>query len=131
MNPDDSYVRTEWSYMTIRRASRNPEEPWAANDVDTAFAELEDVIRTRGKRDAHPFHVYGSQGLAWIHRGPLSVEEQRRLFERLRRIVDRGLEWHPDREELRDLKRDLDREYMMTAVAPEARHGPRSDEASG
>jgi SIR2-like domain len=129
MNPDDPYVRTEWSYMTIRRASWNPDEPWAAEEVETAFGELEDVIRTRGKRDAHPFHVYGSQGLAWIHRGPLSVEEQRRLFERLRRVVDRGVGWHSEREELRQLKRDLDHEYMMTAVAPQDRK-PRTDPTS-
>jgi tetratricopeptide (TPR) repeat protein len=131
INPDDPYVRTEWSYMTIRRASRNPEEPWAAEDVETAFGELEDVIRIRGKRDAHPFHVYGSQGLAWIHRGPLTVEEQRRLFERLRRMVDRGLKWHADREELRALKRDLDSEYMMTAVAPENRERRRAGPTAG
>jgi tetratricopeptide (TPR) repeat protein len=131
INPDDPYVRTEWSYMAIRRASRNPEEGWAVEDVETAFSELEDVIRIRGKRDAHPFHVYGSQGLAWIHRGPLSVEGQRRLFERLRRMVDRGLDLHADHEDLQNLKRDLDREYMMTAVAPEDRERSPIDPGTG
>lgn len=120
--PDDSYVRTEWSYMTLKRASWNAEESSASEDVDKAFLELDDVIIRRGKRDSHPFHIYGSQGLAWVHRGPLGPEEQKRLLEKLRRVVGEGRKLHPGMKDLKQLAADLDREYMMLATR---KAGPR------
>jgi tetratricopeptide (TPR) repeat protein len=116
MAPNDFFVRTEWSYMTLKRASWNPDEPSAPDDAARAFRELEEVILHRGKRDPHPFHVYGSQGLGWAHRGPLGPDEQKRLLEKLRKVVDDGLDLHPAMEDLKKLKRDLNREYMMLAT---------------
>lgn len=117
--PDDLLVRTEWSYMTLKRASRAAGDPRAPEKVQTAFAELEEIIALRGRQDSFPFHVYGSQGLAWARRGPLSVDERKRLLERLRLIVGEGLELHPESEDLRSLKQALDHEYMMMAVPAE------------
>jgi hypothetical protein len=116
MASDDAHVRTQWSYMMLKRASRRAGEAGVDEDARIAFEELEDVIATRGNRDFYPFHVYGSQGLAWAHRAPLSADAKKRLLEQLRRVVDDGLRAHPGSSELRDLKKDLDREYMMLAV---------------
>jgi hypothetical protein len=131
MNPDDALVRTEWSYMTLKRAAERPEDTSTPEEVEAAFAELEDVIASRGERDFRGFHIYGSQGLKWARRGPLSIEEQKRLLERLRSVVDRGFELHATREELRQLKQDLDREYMMKAVPPEQQEQPTPADTSG
>jgi hypothetical protein len=116
MAGSDAHVRTQWSYMMLKRASRRAGEAGAPDDVQAAFGELEDVIAARGSRDFYPFHVYGSQGLAWAHRAPLSSDAKKRLLEQLRRVVDGGLRAHPANNELKELKKDLDREYMMLAV---------------
>lgn len=65
MAPDDLNVRTEWSYMTLKRAASSARDPRAADDAARAFDELEEVIAKRGAGDYYAFHVYGSQGLAW------------------------------------------------------------------
>jgi hypothetical protein len=125
--PHDRFVRTEWSYMSLKRASRAPSDPRSAEDVQRAFAELEDVISQRGRQDSFPFHVYGSQGLAWARRGPISDDQRKQLLERLRAIVAKGLEWHPKNVDLASLKKALDREYMMMAVAPPERPADAAD----
>jgi hypothetical protein len=114
--PNDSFVRTEWCYMTLKRASWNAGDPSASEDASKAFEELEQVILERGKRDPHPFHVYGSQGLAWVHRGPLGPDEQKRLLEKLKGVVEDGRKLHPKMEDLKKLAKDLQREYMMLAT---------------
>jgi hypothetical protein len=116
MNGDDALVRTEWAHMTLKRASLRPEEPISSEAAETAFVELDELIASRGLRDYHPFHIYGSQGMKWSRRGPLSLEDQKRLLERLRAVVDRGLGLHPDQKELQQLRRDLETEYLSKAL---------------
>ena len=118
MAPDDVLVLTEWAYLLLKRASQHAAEPGAAEEAQEAFALLEEVITSRGERDSHAFHIYGSQGLAWIKRSPMGTGARASGMERLREVVRRGVELHPDREDLRTLLRDLDREYMMLAVSP-------------
>jgi len=86
------------------------------DEATTAFSELEDVIESRGKRDPHPFHVYGSQGLAWLKRAPLARRNKVEGMERLREVVSTGLELHPARQDLKRLSRDLQQEYLMLAT---------------
>jgi hypothetical protein len=127
--PNDWLVRAEWSYMTLKRASRRAGDPQAPEDVQLAFAELDEIIAARGRRDGTPFHIYGSQGLAWARRGPMSLEERKRLLERLRSVVANGLELHPQNEELKSLQKALNKEYMMMAVPAEQQ--PSADAALG
>lgn len=117
MAPDDPFVRTQWAYTTLKRASRNPVATGALDDVSAAFEELADVIAIRGKHDHYPYHVYGSQGLAWLNRGPLSRDEKVALMDDLRRVVGDGLDRHPDSRILRKLAGDLQHEYLMLATA--------------
>lgn len=117
---DDLNVRTEWSYMTLKRASKRVGDPDAADQVALAFEELEDVIANRGSTNYYASHVYGSQGLAWARRAPLSREQKKKLLEQLRRVVSEACKTHPSADDLKTLKSDLDREYMMLAVAPDA-----------
>ena len=72
INPDDRIVDTAWAYMTLKRASRRAMDVDAAGQADEAFEVLTAVIEARGRRDPYPFHVYGSQGLAWLKRSPLA-----------------------------------------------------------
>ena len=116
MEPEDPFVRTQWAYMSLKRASRRASDADAVDEATTAFSELEDVIESRGKRDPHPFHVYGSQGLAWLKRAPLARRNKVEGMERLREVVSTGLELHPAREDLKRLSRDLQQEYLMLAT---------------
>jgi hypothetical protein len=116
MEPDDTLVRTQWAYMTLKRASRRAMDPGAAEAAAAAFTELEDVIENRGRRDPYPFHVYGSQGLAWLNRSPIPHGDKVAGMERLRDVVARGISLHPRRQDLRQLARDLDQAYLMLAT---------------
>jgi hypothetical protein len=115
--PDDPYVRTQWAYMTLKRASRQPNDPDSPTQVEAAFGELDAVIAARGRRDFYPFHVYGSQGLAWVNRAPLSDDRRALLLQQLRAVVAEGVRLHPGQRGLGQLARDLEAAYLKLAVA--------------
>jgi hypothetical protein len=117
LNPDDAYVRTQWAYTTIKTASHSPDDPASRTNVAEAFDQLDEAIEQRGRADAYPFHIYGSQGLAWSKRGPLTLDERVELLQTLRRVVDDGIALHPSRRDLRQLAADLKDAYLRLAVA--------------
>jgi hypothetical protein len=118
MSPDDEMVLAEWGYLLLKRASRHAGEPSAAEEAEEAFTMLQAIIDTRGAHTAYPYHIYGSQGLAWVSRSPMGPEARADSLDRLRRVVREGTERHPGHKDLKQLMEDLDREYMMLAVDP-------------
>ncbi len=116
LNPEDPYVRTQWAYTTIKTAANTPDDPASRTHVAQAFDELDEAIEQRGRADAYPFHIYGSQGLAWSNRGPLTRDERAELLQTLRRVVDDGIALHPKRRDLRQLAADLKDAYLRLAV---------------
>lgn len=113
---EDPYVRTQWAYMTLKRASRRPKDPAASEQVAAAFEELDEAIASRGRQDFYPFHVYGSQGLAWVNRSDLSQSEKAQLLQLLRGVVTDGLKLHNGNRELGQLARDLEAAYLKLAT---------------
>lgn len=114
--PDDPYVRTQWAYMTLKRASRNSEDPGSVEQVEVAFQELADVIEQRGRKDAYPYHVYGSQGWAWVKHGRLAPDDKVRTLLDLRHVVDEGANLHREDRELKQLAKDLEQRYLLLAT---------------
>ena len=116
MAPDDYRVRTEWAYMTLKRAASNAASVGAGNRAQEAFEELEDAIESRGRTDPRPYHILGSQGLAWVRRAIIGRDEQARLLSGLLYRVKEGIKHHPRQRDLRQLAEDIEREYLMTTV---------------
>ena len=114
----DHRVRTAWSYMSLRRAgemAQGAESGWRER-AEEAMSELDDVIATRGADDGHAFHILGSQGLHYSRRAPLSFDERLGLLNRLRGTVKRGVRLQQNSDDLKQLRDDLDKEYLLLAV---------------
>jgi energy-coupling factor transporter ATP-binding protein EcfA2 len=118
---DDPFVQTAWSYMMLKRAYQDPANPAAPEWAEAAFGELEDAISQRGQVDSYPYHVMGSQGLAWARRSVMSDGDKIRLLEGLRGAVREARRLHPAQRDLAQLERDLDREYMLMSLPPDQR----------
>ena len=112
----DSIVETEYAYMTLKKAAKHPRAPGAALRAEEALRDLEDIMRQRGEGDFYPYHVYGSQGLSWARRAPITPDERKGLLRRLLAALEQGVERHPQSADLRRLMLDLKREGMMNAV---------------
>jgi hypothetical protein len=67
--PEDPYVETEWAYLLFSQANANPTGASAEQAVEDATAILQVQMNQPNRRDGYPFHVMGSQGLAWSRRG--------------------------------------------------------------
>ena len=112
----DYIVETEYAYVLLKRASENPNSAEASSDASIAFADLEEIMRSRGRKDSYPYHVYGSQGLRWARRAPLSSEQRKVLVGQLLEAVRSGRKFHPKQRDLRQLEEDLHREYLLQAT---------------
>ncbi len=54
--------------------------------------------------------------LGWLRRAPLPAQERQRQLEIVKNRVREGVRLHPSAEELRNLARDLEEEWLMTVV---------------
>lgn len=114
--PDDFRVETAYGYMQLRRAYEEPHRSDASTLAETALGRLENVIQHRGQVDAYPYHVLGTQGLAWARRAVLTSSQKRALLERLLSAVQGGLKHHARSRELQKLLPDLQKEYLLTTT---------------
>ena len=123
----DYRVQTAYAYMLMRKAWESPHGHGALATLTKGIDMLHEVIENWGTESSYPFHVLGSQGLAWARRGPLSREEKRAFLQDVLELLDRGIKLHPGRRNLVQLRADLYREYLMTAVVDRPTDAGRAD----
>lgn len=114
--PDDPLVDNERAYLLFKQAIQNPAGIDAPEMVTEATTLLEDLISIRGKFDPYPYHVLGSQGLAWARRGIVKLEEKKTYLQKLLRRIEEGQRNHPRQEDLKKLHEDLQRELLSLSI---------------
>jgi SIR2-like domain len=114
--PDDPYVETEWAYLLFRKANANPQGHEAPDLVREATTLLQDLVERPGLLSPYPYHVLGSQGLAWARRGIATAAEKGRYLSNLIRQIQDGNR-KCRRNELEALLKDLNQEYLGLAVS--------------
>ncbi len=116
LSAGDPFVDNEWAYLLFKKALADPRGVDAESLANQARALLEDLVRTRGELDSYPYHVMGSQGLAWARRGILSTERRHEFLRSLVAVLEEGVRRHPRVAELETLAADVKREYLSDAV---------------
>jgi hypothetical protein len=115
--PDDEpLVETEWAYLLFKQALEEPKGLEAPRLVEEATVILEDLIGRRGHMDSYPYHVLGSQGLAWARRGLSSSVEKERYLGKLIKRLEEGVRRHAHAGDLRQLRDDVQKAYLSLAV---------------
>lgn len=109
----DYLVQTEWAYLIFRKGidELGIESP---KMVEEATSILTDLIATVG--DPYPYHILGSQGLAWSRRGITDSKERERYLRKLTAVLQEGCNKHPTELDLKNLLEDVKREYLGIAV---------------
>ena len=116
LGPTDPYVETEYSYLLLRKAIENPATHTASDLVREAIETLTTLIERVGERDSYPYHVLGSQGIAWARRGITSTVEKEHFLRGIIAHLEAGYRNHPRATELKHLLDDLKREHLEIAV---------------
>ena len=111
----DFRVQTEYGYLLLKKAVHNPTDVHAESWFDEGTQLLEGVLNRRHSDD-YPFHILGSQGLAWARRRASTPEDKRRMLSVYINVVEEGLKQHPMSRDLRQLHQDLQRESLLTVV---------------
>jgi hypothetical protein len=113
----DFRVDTAFAYMLMRKAWEAPGDIHAEEYLNAGMKELEAVIEASGHVSDYPYHVFGSQGLAWAHRAIPQKENRRAFLSRLIEVVNDGLKLHPGGENLTKLSQDLKKEILLTVTS--------------
>ena len=116
LGADNPFVETEWAYLMFREAVEGPGAGDAEGNVEEATTILEELIARHTRMDTYPYHVLGSQGLAWSRRGMKRSRKKARYLEKLISMVEGGVKEHPTEKQLGKLLGDLRREYLSIAV---------------
>lgn len=116
INPDDTYVDTEYALLLFRTALENPSDLNAPAKVAEAVSLLEHQIALRGKSTPYPYHVYGSQSLAWVRKGISGFEAQKAFLERAIQIVKEGTANHPTVDMVKSVLKALEDERLALVL---------------
>ena len=108
-------MQTEYGYLLLKKAVHNPVDVHAESWFDEGTQLLEGVMN-RSRSDDYPFHILGSQGLAWARRRATTPEDKRRMLSVYINVVEDGLKKQPMSRDLRQLHQDLQKESLLTTV---------------
>lgn len=114
LDPDDRLVQTEWAYLLLKKASANPPAAESAIWVKEATQTLEALMLRIG--DPYPYHILGSQGLAWVRKGLTAPQEKEKFLKRLMTKIEEGCKRYPWEKNLKQLFEDIKREYLELAL---------------
>jgi tetratricopeptide (TPR) repeat protein len=103
LNPDDPLVKTEYAYLTLRRAQFENIPREAREALGEGFALLKEAIEDRHGSDPHQYHIYGKEGLNWLLRSDVTPQERKDLLDDLQNVVLEGIQAHHSDERLRQL----------------------------
>jgi tetratricopeptide (TPR) repeat protein len=120
LSPNDAFIENEWAYLLFKKALEQPKSLVAQEYVQEATRSIEAVIATT-KSGPYPFHVLGSQGLAWSRVGIPSDEDKAKYLSDLKRTVEKGIALYPDNKNLRELRDSLQWAYLSLALSPHQR----------
>lgn len=114
----DLYVRTEWGYMLLVKATGEAKAGIPANrdHAEEGFAELRNVISVHGSDTPYPFHVLARQGCEWLASADLSPSDRLKELERIRWDIRVGIKSHPHSIELRTIRDDVERAYLRSSL---------------
>lgn len=115
--PDDDYVKTEWYYLLMKKAVQFPFNANAHDWFDEGYDGLLSQVDERGDSDPYPYHVLGSQTLAWVHVATLSLDEKKNILSRAVKAVKAGAKKHFKSGELMKLSKDLEAEWLLTSIS--------------
>ncbi|MET0401750.1 MAG: hypothetical protein ABW123_05070, partial [Cystobacter sp.] len=116
LEPNDHLVVTEFAYMSLKKAMLSPTSPSASALADESFRSLRELIASRGSKDSYPYHVLGSQALAWSRRAGMGREERKQFLRMVVQDLGAGLKYHPVQAELRELLSDVQKELLSMEV---------------
>ena len=82
--PTDRLVQAEWSYLLMKKAARLPTHIDAKGWFSEGYETIIGLVEDRNHSDPHPYHILGSQTIAWVHSASLQTLEVRALLGKLR-----------------------------------------------
>jgi tetratricopeptide (TPR) repeat protein len=116
LSPDNPFVDTERAYLWFSQANADPLTETARGLAEEARVLLQELINRYGNEDPYPFHVLGSQGLAWARRALGSSHEKGQYLQSLMSAVRTGVERHPRADDLKRLLEDIKREHLEISL---------------
>lgn len=113
----DRLVITEYPYMLMKKATASSHsegaEKWAAEGRKLLLEQIQ-----INETDDYPYHVLGSQSVAWAMKCTWSKEKEVRFLRDAKRTVDAGIKVLPAARDLRQLSIDIETKIHAIQLGP-------------
>ncbi len=116
LNPSDLNTQTELAHLWFQKALKHPSHSDSIALVEEADKVLSSNIAIRGSKDPNSYHVLGSNMLKWITKAIPTKEAKSKEMQRIIKIIEEGLKWHPNNDHLKILHSNLRDEYLSLAI---------------
>ena len=114
INSNDDLVITEYAYMLMKRAVSEARSAGSEEGLKQGVQLLRGQIATRGDRDYYPYHVLGSQALAWVARCGWSRDDRVKFLKAIQQDLKEGVARHP--KHLEKLARDIQERVLAISA---------------
>lgn len=116
ISPGNNIVETGWAYLLMKKANQQPSNANSQGWFLEGFNTLLDQIEIRGGVDPQPYHILGSQTLAWVRVASISKQEKRGILEETLKVVNLGIDKHQDPKWFGGLLDALKVEWLKTST---------------
>jgi len=118
LRPYDRFVLTAKGHLRYRQAREADDFRIAQQLIDEGRELVLDQINWSPEFSPHPFHIYGSQEMAYVHKWSieLSRDEIKDILENALNVVETGVGTHRRSRDLKQLRDDLKREILSLAI---------------
>jgi hypothetical protein len=118
LKPNDNFILTAKGHLRYRQAKEADNYTIAERLREEGRELILDQINRRPDYSPHPFHIFGSQELAYANKWvrDRDVEEYRDIVKNAYYIVRSGLKIHYRNTDLKQLQSDLKKELLLLRV---------------
>ena len=106
LDVENRNIANEVGYLKMKRAVVESETSKSKEMFEEAFKRVEELIAIQRDENVYPYHVLGSQTIAWTERSDVLSDHKRELYEKGLKYVEQGLERYPSNSRLLELKKE-------------------------
>jgi hypothetical protein len=119
MAAGDHMIDTEWAYLLMEKACRDPGNTRAVDWFQEALAIIYDVIDAHPADSPNTYVVLAQHVDQWVQAAPIRQEERLALLQSTRAVLDEGARHYAGNNQVERARQDIERAYLNQAVVRE------------
>jgi hypothetical protein len=115
LSSGDFMVDTEWAYLMIQRACRDPKNLRAKDWFKEGSDLLYDIIDRVGPKTPNTYVILAERTVEWVRVAPITFDEKRKALESVRLVLLAGTRIHGGNRQFQNARERVQKAYLGLA----------------